>query len=163
MDRRDFFTAGVAATVAAGALVAVPAEADPDNDQGIVGSWFGTVTATDPPLGQFNDLISFNQDGVVTESRRYLVPGTPIGTLLETTGHGAWKKTGGQRFEAFFRFLLQNADTGDPVGTDNVRLSLTVDRAGNALTGTFQSQVKDTADNVLITVTGDYTATRIAV
>ena len=163
MDRRDFFTGSVAATVAAGALAAVTAEADPGNDQGIVGSWFGTVTAVNPPLGQFNSLISFNQDGVVIESRRYLVATTPIGPLLETTAHGAWKKTGGRRFEAFFRFLLQNADTGEPVGTDNVRLFLTVDRAGTTLTGTFQSQVKDTADNVLITVTGDYTATRITV
>ena len=33
----------------------------------------------------------------------------------------------------------------------------------DTLAGTFQSQVKDTADNVLITVTGDFSATRITV
>jgi len=161
MERRDFITAGVAATVAAGTLAAGRAEAD--NDQGIVGSWFGTVTATNPPLGQFNDLISFHDHGIVTESRRYLVTPTPIGPLLETTGHGAWEKTGGRRFEAFFRFMLQNADTGEPVGTDNVRLFLTLDRRGDALTGTFESQIKNTSDALLITVTGDYSATRITV
>jgi hypothetical protein len=99
----------------------------------------------------------------VLESRRYFVPGTPVGNLLETTGHGAWEHTRGQDYEAFFRFLIQNPNTGDAIGTDNVRLFVTLDRRGNTLTGTFQSQVKDTADNVLITVTGTYAATRITV
>jgi hypothetical protein len=128
-----------------------------------VGSWFATVTATNPPLGQFNDLISFHTGGVVTESRRYSIPGTPLGNLLETTGHGAWERTGGNTFEAFFRFLLQDADTGAVLGTDNIRLALTLDRAAGTLTGTFESQIKDTADNVLLTVTGDYSATPITV
>jgi hypothetical protein len=161
MDRRQFMSAG--AVVAAVAASPAVARAAAGNDQGIVGSWFGTVTATNPPLGQFNDLISFHDGGVVIESRRYAVPGTPFGTLLETTGHGAWKKTGAQTFEAFFRFLLQNLDTGAPIGTDNVRLSLTLDRAAGAITGTFESQIKDLTDTVLLVVTGDYSATPITV
>ncbi len=86
-----------------------------------------------------------------------------LGTLLETTAHGAWKKTGGSTYEAFFRFLLQTADTGEPVGTDNVRLSPMLDRAERTLTGTFESQIRDTADLPLLTATGDYSATPIAV
>lgn len=158
MDRRNFLAAGVVAAVVTAPAVARAA----GNDQDIVGSYFGTVTAVNPPLGQFNDLISFHDGGVVTESRRYSVPGTPFGTLLETTGHGSWKKTGGHTFEAFFRFLLQNQDTGDPIGTDNIRLSLAFDHGG-ALTGTFESQIKDTSDTVVLTVTGDYAATPITV
>ena len=88
MDRRRLLTAGVA-TLAASAL---PAHAHNDDHPDIVGSWLGTVTATNPPLGQFNDLISFHEGGVVTESRRYFVPATPLGNLLETTGHGAWER-----------------------------------------------------------------------
>ena len=81
MDRRDFLAAGAAAAVTmAGSAVATAAPAGNDND--IVGSWFGTVTATNPPLGSFSELISFLAGGVVIESRRYLVPGTPLGTLL---------------------------------------------------------------------------------
>src|SRR5262245_27068628 len=149
MDRRKFLAASAAA--AAGSGVSVSAVGGHDND--LVGSWFGTVTATNPPLGSFNDLISFLDGGVVIESRRYSVPGTPFGTLLETTGHGAWKRTGGHTFEAFFRFFLQAQDTGAPIGTDNIRLSLTL-RHG-ALSGTFQSQVRDLTDTVIFMVAGD--------
>src|SRR5262249_22096901 len=156
MDRRQLLTAGVAAGTVA-AVVAADAtltHAKDDADDDLVGSWFGTVTATNPPLGQFNDLISFHTGGVVTQSRRYLVPGTPFGNLLEPTGHGAWERTGRNTFEAFFRFLLQSHDNGAPIGTDNVRLSLQLDRHTGTLTGTFQSQIKNTADTVLFTVTG---------
>ena len=85
MDTRNFLAAGavVAATAAGSALATA---APPGNDNDIVGSWFGTVTATNPPLGSFNELISFMTGGVVIESRRYSVPGTPFGTLLETRG-----------------------------------------------------------------------------
>ena len=161
MDRRQLLTAGVVAAVAASG--APPARAQQGSNQDLVGSWFGTVTALDPPLGQFNDLISFHTGGVVTESRRYFVPGTPLGNLLETTGHGAWKRTGGHTFEAFFRFLLQNADTGAALGTDNVRLRLRLDRSSGTLNGTFESQIRDMADVLLLTVKGTYSATPIAV
>jgi hypothetical protein len=67
---------------------------------------------------------------------------TPIGNLLETTGHGAWKRLRRRRFEAFFRFFLQNADTGAPIGTDTIRLRLALDYDGDTLTGTFVSQIK---------------------
>src|SRR5437762_5215643 len=160
MDRRNFLAAGaVAAVAAAGSGAAVAAPAGNDND--IVGSWFGTVTATNPPLGSFNDVISFLAGGVVIESRRYSVPGTPLGNLLETAGHGAWKKTGGHTFEAFFRFLIQNQDTGAPIGTDNVRLFLTLQ--DGTLSGTFQSQIKDTSDTVIFMATGEYSATPVGV
>lgn len=161
MNRRQFLTAaGVSAVVAASA---VPAPVQAYRYRGIVGSWFGTITATNPPLGQFNDLISFLRGGVVTESRRYSVPDTPLGNLLETTGHGTWERAGRDTFEAFFRFLLQDVDTGAALGTDNVRLWLTLDGATDALIGTFESQIKDTVDDVQLVVTGDYTATRITV
>ena len=158
MDRRHLLIAGVAASVVADAT---PSLAASDESQDIVGSWFGTVTATNPPLGQFNDLISFHTGGVVTESRRYLVSPTPFGNLLETTGHGAWGQTGTNTFEAFFRFLLQNASSGAPIGTDNIRLFLTLDTTAGTLTGTFQSQIKDTAGNLLLAVSGNYSAALI--
>ena len=63
----------------------------------------------------------------------------------------------------FFRFLLQDADTGAPLGTDNVRLSLALVRNTGKLDGTFESQIKDNAGNVLVTVTGTFSATPISV
>ena len=165
MNRRQLLTGGVAAGSVAAAVAAdaTAAHAKDDADDDLVGSWFGTVTATNPPLGQFNDLISFHTGGVVTESRRYLVPGTPFGNLLETTGHGAWERTGRDAFKAFFRFLLQNNDNGAPIGTDNIQLSLRLDRDTGTLTGTFQSQIKNMADTVQFTVTGTFSATEITV
>jgi hypothetical protein len=161
MDRRQLLTASVAAGVLASTI---SSRADDAADQDLIGSWFGTVTATNPPLGQFNDLISFQLGGVVIESRRYFVPPpTPFGSLLETTGHGAWNRTGPNTFAAFFRFLLQTAADGVPVGTDNIHLALTLDRKAATLTGTFESQIKNTADTVLLTVTGSFAATPIKV
>jgi hypothetical protein len=161
MHRRQLLTAGVAAGMAA---TATSARANDDrDDDDIVGSWFGTVTATNPPLGSFNDLISFHTGGVVIESRRYLVPGTPFGNLLETTGHGAWERAGRNTFKAFFRFLLQSDTTGAPIGTDNIRLTLKLDRHADTLNGTFESQIKDLADTVLFAVTGTFSATPIDV
>jgi hypothetical protein len=158
MDRKQLLAAGAAA---AGASLVGAGAAEAGADQGAVGSWFGTVTATDPPLGQFNDLLSLNEGGVVTESRRYYVPVTPVGPLLETTGHGQWVRTGNRTYEAFFRFLLQQAppSSGEPVGTDNIRLKLQLE--GDVLTGTFESNIKDPSDNVIFVVKGTYSATRI--
>ena len=87
----------------------------------------------------------------------------PFGNLLETTGHGAWEQTGKNAFEAFFRFLVQDASDGVAIGADNVRLWLTLAHGGDNLIGTFQSQVKDTAETVLLTVTGTFSAIPITV
>lgn len=164
MDRRRLITAGGAAIVAAAAARPASANGEGGSDQGLVGSYYGTITATDPPLGQFNNLISFLDGGVVTESRRYYVPFTPLGPLLETTGHGAWKRTGNRTYEAFFRFLLQEAppSPGAPLGTDNIRLSLKIDRSGK-LRGTFESNIKDLAGAVIFTAKGDFEGERITV
>lgn len=160
MDRRKLIATGGAAALTAAAAPAA-ALAGGTSDEDLVGSWFGTVTAEVPPIGSFNDLITVHPGGVVTESRRYAVP-TPFGQLLETTGHGAWRKTGAKSYEAFFRFLLQNADTSD-FGTDNIHLWLTLDPKAGTLSGTFESQVKDTGDAVLLTVTGTWSGTAITV
>ena len=161
MNRRKWLLSAAAAAAVARPSVAL-ADVDGDND-GIVGSWSATVTATDPPLGSFASLISFHTGEIVIESRRYLVKGTPFGDLLETTGHGAWTRTGTRRYEIFFRFLIQNHDTGAPIGTDNIRLQLRLSRNGEALNGTFQSQIRLTDDTVVFEAAGTYTATRITV
>ena len=100
--------------------------------------------------------------GVVIESRRYeLNPPPPFPPLFETTGHGAWKRTGNRTFEAFFRFLLQDQASGGPLGTDNVRLSLTLD--GDTLDGTFNSEVKTPDGTVVDRFDGTWHGERITV
>jgi hypothetical protein len=163
VTRKELLGGGVVA--GAVALGAAPAAYGHGDDEDIVGSWNGTITATDPPLGSFGNLISFHTGGIVTESRRYYVPVTPLGPLLETSGHGAWKRTGSRSYEAFFRFLLQQAppSAGEPIGTDNIRLKLRLDRGGDRLTGTFESNIRNNEGAVVFTARGTINADRIEV
>lgn len=162
MDRKQLLVAGAAA--GAGTLAAAAPAAARSGDQGLVGSWFSTITAVSPPLGSFNGLMSVHEGGVVTEARRYFVaPPPPFPPLLETSGHGAWERRGNRSYEIFFRFLLQEPPpgAGNPIGTDNIRLRVELD--GDRLVGTFHSEVKDVAGTVLIAVDGTYEAERIRV
>jgi hypothetical protein len=160
LTRKGLLGAGAAG--AAGLAVAAPAQAHDRDHDGIVGSWFLTITADDPALGSFNGLISFHVGGVVTESRRYYIPATPLGPLLETSGHGAWK---GERrgVTAFWRFMLQQAppSAGAPVGTDNVRINVRLDRGGDRFSGRFESTIRDNSGAVVFTAAGDIVGERI--
>jgi hypothetical protein len=163
VTRKELLGGGAIAGVAA--LGVAPVAQAHGGDEDIVGSWNGTITATDPPLGSFGNLISFHTGGVLTESRRLYVPVTPLGPLLETTGHGAWKRTGSRSYEAFFRFLLQQAppSAGEPIGTDNIRLKLRLDRGGDRFSGTFESNIRDNSGAVVFTARGTISGDRIEV
>jgi hypothetical protein len=164
VTRKRLLAGGAAAGVAM--LASTPAAQAHDDDSGdIVGSWFARITATDPPLGSFDSIMSFQVGGVFNESRRYYVPETPLGPLLETSGHGAWKRGRGREVRAFFRFLLQQAppSAGAPIGADNIRLALELDRHGNAFAGTFESNIRDLGGAVVFTARGTVTAERITV
>jgi hypothetical protein len=160
LTRKGLLGAGAAGV--AGLAVAAPAHAHDRDGDGIVGSWYGRVTADDPALGSFEELISFHRDGIVTDAHRLYIPATPFGPLLETSGHGAWRSTRGG-ITAFFRFLLQQAppSAGAPVGTDNVRLNIRLDRGGNRFTGRFESTIRDTGGAAVFTATGAIEAERI--
>ena len=161
LTRKGLLAGG--AVGAAAMVAASPAPAhDRDDDDGIVGSWYGRVTADDPALGSFEELISFHRDGIVTDAHRLYIPATPFGPLLETSGHGAWKSTR-NGYTAFFRFLLQQAppSAGAAVGTDNVRLNIRLERGGNRFSGRFESTIRDTAGNAVFTATGDIAGERI--
>ena len=149
-------------------LAALPGPLQADDAQHLGGSWAMTITAAEPPgLPPFKGLITFTRDGEVFESRRLYVPATPFGPLLETPGHGAWRRTGEGRFAVSFQFLLQAAPNnqiftnGEDLGTDNIRLLIEPDAAGNSFTGTFKSQVKDPGGNVVFEARGTVAGSRI--
>ena len=162
MDRKRFLATGGAAAAAAAVPAAALADAGGTADQGLVGSWFGSVSVAGNPLPGFDDVISFLDGNVAIESRRYALYAPPANIrLLETTGHGAWKRTGNRTYEVFFRFLLQlDADTS-AFGTDNIHLHLTLD--GDALSGTFDSEALDVNGNSLGQFHGDWNGSRITV
>ena len=131
----------------------------------IEGSWIGTVTAVNPPLGSFANLITFIPKGGVIESRRSYAD-TPAGSLLETPGHGEWKKVGVKEYQVNYTFLLQGAPDnpkarGVALGTETISLRLRLNRQGTQLSGTFRSDAKDPNGNIVFTTTGTYSATRI--
>ncbi|HKE20780.1 MAG TPA: hypothetical protein VKB88_00230 [Bryobacteraceae bacterium] len=160
-NRRKTLLSWAAITLVALALTATSGFSQGNAPQ-LVGSWKAAVTATSPPgLTPFTDLVTFTSDGTVIESRRLLATPTPFGNLLETTGHGAWHRTGAGQFDVHFLFVLQNATTGAEVGTDNVHLSLTLDSTGSILSGTFESTVKDTSGNPIFTASGTFVASPI--
>jgi hypothetical protein len=151
------------AAIAAMAIALIPTPTYGDsNSAKLAGSWKAAVAATTPPgLTPFTSLVTFTSDGSVIESRRYFVPASPLGPLLETSGHGAWERVGDREFEVHFVFLLQGAATGLDIGTDNVRLHVRLDSTGANLTGTFESTIKDTSGNPIFTASGTYLATPI--
>jgi hypothetical protein len=161
LTRKGLLAGGVAGAAALASTSPALAH-DRDDDDGIVGSWYGRVTADDLALGSFEELISFHRDGIVTDAHRLYIPATPFGPLLETSGHGAWKSTR-NGYTAFFRFLLQQAppSAGAPVGTDNVRLNIRLERGGNRFSGRFESTIRDTSGAAVFTATGDIAGERI--
>jgi hypothetical protein len=147
-------------------FVAVSAQAD--EVQHLDGSWAITITAVEPPgLPPFKGLITFTLNGEVLESRRPYVPFTPFGPVLESSGHGAWVRTGRREFAVAFQFLVQAAPNnptfvnGEELGTDNIRMQLVRDRSGESLAGTFVSEAKDADGNVVFTAHGTITGTRM--
>jgi hypothetical protein len=164
LTRKGLLAGGVAGAAALATAPGAQAHGERGSDD-IVGSWYATITATDPPLGSFVSLMSWHEGAVFTESRRYYIPETPLGPLLETSGHGAWKRTGARSYAAFFRFLLQQAppSAGAPLGTDNIRLAVRLDRGGDAYAGTFESNIRDLNGAVVFTARGTVSAERIVV
>ncbi len=156
----------VALVATAGAARTAAVDDCDDNSTRLEGSWSGTATALVPVgLPQIRDLITFTRDGNVIESRSPFVPATPIGPLLETAGHGEWVRTGWRDYEVKFVFLIQRppASDGAFVGTETVRMRLTLDRSGETLTGTLTSEIRSPNNLVLFTANGTYNATRIRV
>jgi hypothetical protein len=168
MDMKTATMRGVVAGAALAAILAGGPNAAGDDHRHLAGSWETTITAVEPPgLPPFRGLITFTRDGEVLESRRLYVPFTPFGPILETTGHGAWERQGHRDFAVTFRFLLQAAPNntdfpnGDDLGTDRIRMRLRTSSGGDALAGTFQSEVRDAQGNVIFTARGTVAGTRI--
>ena len=148
-------------------LVMAP-PADAKDKQQLVGSWFGTAVATTVPLPPVRDFITFTSDGTAIESQRLYLADTPWGPLLRTTGHGAWKRTGAHEFAVTLLIMYQGAPNhpaapGEVLAIENVRMSLTVDRHGNRISGTLLDEIRDLDGAVIFLGPGTYEAVRIGV
>jgi hypothetical protein len=133
----------------------------PNQDQ-LEGTWIGHMTVEIPPgMAPVTDLMTFAPGGVLIESRRLYLPNLPMGSILETTGHGKWMKTGDQEYEALIVFPLQGAPNntklnGTFIGTTHVHFRLKLNQDRTELGGTFASEVHDPEGNVAFTANGIY-------
>jgi hypothetical protein len=111
---------------------------------GIVGSWVGTVSGG-------NKLIAtFNSDGTAHNSVQGEVSTIPeLGVL--TPLHGVWTHLGGRQFGATFMGVLYDINTGQLNGFLKVRVLLTINVAGDEISGTDKVQILDPDGNVVDT------------
>jgi hypothetical protein len=165
MQRRQALLIGSSA-----ALVGLvhPGLAYADDGRDVVGSWSGTATSTTVPLPPLRTLFTFGADGTVNESRRLYVPLSPLGPLLATPGHGAWRKTGRNEYSATIQLLYQGTAEhptapGQVIGSETVRYRLLLVNGGRRLQGVIEVEVKDAAGNVVFLGPGTLEADRIRV
>jgi hypothetical protein len=114
------------------------------------GAWAMTAVATSPTgLPPLASLITLTRGGQVIESRRSYLPDSPFGPILETEGHGVWNDADAGALAVTFTLLVQAAPNnpdyalGEPLGTDKIRLRITLDGSGETFTGTFVSEARD--------------------
>jgi len=110
----------------------------------IVGSWVGTVSGG-------NKLVAtFNSDGTAQNSVQGEVSTIPeLGVL--TPLHGVWMHLGGRQFGATFMGVLYDINTGQLNGFVKVRVLLTLNVAGDEISGTDKVQILDPDGNVVDT------------
>ena len=145
-------------------LVGVPALAHEDRTP--TGSWEGVAQSTTIPLSPLTTLLTFGADGNLVESRRLYLPQSPLGPVLATSGHGEWRRSKDDRFEATIVLLYQGASDhptspGVVIGRERVRYRFQLIRGGEQLQGTILVEIHDAAGNIVFSGPGTIEATRI--
>ena len=121
----------------------------------IVGSWLGTSS-------EGNRLIfTYNSDGTAHGSVQNGVSTNPeLGVL--TPAHGVWKHLGGRKFSATFMSINYDINTGAYLGMLKARLLLTLNEAGDQMSGTDKVEIFGPDGNLVFAVPpGNTSFTRI--
>ena len=156
---RRFLPLGLVLAILATPLTTYPAKADSGEDgNSLTGSWRINLHFTTPVVADALALGLFTKEGTFIGS----LQGDSAGPGAdETPGYGAWTKAGARDFRLRFQTVQANADSSLR-GVLTVTMQLTLD-ATNQFSGTFQAQSVDPKGNVVFTVGGTLTATRILV
>lgn len=135
----------------------------------LVGAWIGNVTVLEPQTSEsFPTIFTFHRDKTVLETKTTLTANSPLGPLLATPGHGAWKKIGPKTFAISFKFYVQGGQgnpyfEGELVGINNINYTATIGESGKDLNATWTSALVDPGGTVLFEGSGTFTGTRIEV
>ncbi len=120
----------------------------------LVGAWLGTGSDSSKAL------FTFNSDGTLQANIQGQVSTTsPLGVFSD--GHGAWRHLGGRQFGKVLFALRYDINTGQLKGYVKVRTHLTINRAGDKMTGTDKVEVFDADGNVVFATTDTGTFTRV--
>ena len=126
----------------------------------IVGSWIETVTFEGGVVPPLKSLVTFSADGTVTVADQGNV-NLAAGQLF-SAGKGAWSAQGDRTFSWTVLELISDL-SGNLIGTLKVRGTYTVSDSGDTYNGVFYAEVRDTADNVLVSIGGTNAGQRIVV
>jgi hypothetical protein len=156
----------VYAVVGIGSVSSAAAQSPPSGHgrHPLVGSWlvtydveaFGVVI----PI-----LLSFGRDGVMieTDSPAPTQVG-PLGTLILSNGHGAWKPMAGEgTFAYLYRKLIYQQDGFTPFGTTKTQATGTISADGTQFEATIVIEFLDTEGQITLAAPGTATGTRILV
>lgn len=132
-----------------------------DEDNTLEGSWFITITGT-----PFSILRTYTKAGNGIVDAYAFPPITPTpGPLVNSAGHGSWKRTGTRRFTATVKYFQLNPalngsfQTLDSVGT--VRETIRLSKDGRSYTSEFSTEIALPNGMPIIQNAGATTATRI--
>jgi hypothetical protein len=136
------------------------------NEPQLQGSWDVTITTTpNPPFAiPFRILRTVGADGVVDA---YAFPAiTPTdGPLINSAGHGSWKKIGPREFSVTVQYFQLNpaapVDKLDSIGKVRETIKLSAD--GKTYTSDFQTAIYLPNGSVAITNSGKTAGRRIQV
>lgn len=120
----------------------------------IVGSWLGLSSEANRVI------LTFNSDGTVIGSVQGAVSTIPEFGVL-TPAHGVWKHLGGRQFGYSAISVNYDINTGAYLGYLKARSLLTLNEAGDQLSGTDKVEIFDPNGKVVFTATGNTTFTRI--
>src|SRR5262249_47409076 len=143
---RVFVMSGVIAvfTTATQAMQAV--EPGGPDQRSIVGSWMG-INETGERW-----LTSFTSDGIVLNSVQSEVSSTrPVGVL--TPAHGVWARRGDRQFAITEVAVFYDIQTGEFRAAGKLRGVLTLDKTGDALSGTVTADGFGADGNLVFTLT----------
>ena len=125
-----------------------------DERQSIVGSWTGTLDNGE------RIVISFTSDGIAFSS----VQGEVKLTLpVLSPAHGAWTRVGGRLFALTQVGVVYDLQTGADQGAAKIRALLTLDAAGDHLSGDAKVDVFSPDGTLLVTFSHTLRFTRIQV